>query len=57
MQLAHHRSEEDYMRYNHDKDVLFTKYQEQAEELLRLRSSFNNLLEQKTRIEEELSNV
>jgi hypothetical protein len=44
MQLAHHRSEEDYMRFVHDKDMLFTKYQEQAEELLRLRSNFNALL-------------
>ena len=45
------------MKFTHDKDVLFTKYQEQAEELLRLRSNFNSLLEQKTRIEEELNNV
>ena len=57
MQLVNHRSEEDYMRYAHDKDTMIKKYQEQADELLRLRANCNCLLEQKTRLEEEVNNL
>lgn len=38
------------MRYAHDKDMMLKKYQEQADEVLRLRANCNCLLEQKTRL-------
>lgn len=57
LQINHHRYEEDNLRYSHDKDMLLKKYQEQTEELLRLRANYNGLLEQKTRLEEELSHL
>jgi hypothetical protein len=52
LQVNHHRYEEDNVRYSYDKDLLLKKYQEQTEELLRLRANYNGLLEQKTRLEE-----
>ena len=57
MQVMQNRAEEDQMRNNYDKDIMFKKYQEQADEVLRLRNNCNCLVEQKTRLEEELSNL
>ena len=57
MQLMQHRSEEDYMRHTHDKDVMLKKYQEQADDVLRLKNNCNCLIEQKARLEEELNNL
>lgn len=57
MQLIHHKSSEDQMRFGYDKDTLLKKYEEQTEEYLRLRANYNALLEQKTRLEEELSHL
>lgn len=45
------------MRYAHDKDVMLKKYQEQADEVLRLRANCNTLIEQKTRLDEEVNNL
>lgn len=57
MQLIHQKTSEDQMRFGYDKDTLLKKYEEQAEEYLRLRANYNALLEQKTRLEEELSHL
>jgi hypothetical protein len=50
MQVVQHRTSEDQLRNHHDKDLLLKKYEEQAEEYLRLRANYNALLEQKTRL-------
>lgn len=44
MQMLQHRSEEDLIRHAHDKDVLLGKYQEQANEVLRLKNTSACLL-------------
>jgi hypothetical protein len=54
---VHHRASEDQVRYGYDKDVIIKKYEEQTEEYMRLRANYNGLLEQKTRLEEELSHL
>jgi len=51
------QAEEDFLRHNSDKDIMLRKYQEQADEVLRLRNNCNCLLEQKTRLEEELNSL
>mgnify|MGYP000032372562 CR=1 FL=1 len=57
MQIIQNRAEEDHLRNNNDKDMMLKKYSEQADEILRLRSNLNCLVEQKTRLEEELGNL
>jgi hypothetical protein len=57
MQMVQHRSSEEQVRNTHDRDLLFKKYEEQSEEYLRLRANFNGLLEQKTRLEEEVTRL
>jgi hypothetical protein len=55
--MVQHRSSEEQVRSHHDKDMLLKKYEEQAEEYLRLRANYNSLLEQKTRLEEEITHL
>lgn len=52
MQVLQHRSEEDQVRHTYDKDILLGKYQDQTNELLRLKNTSSCLLEQKVRLEE-----
>ena len=51
------QAEEEFLRHSSDKDIMLQKYQEQADEVLRLRNNSNCLLEQKTHLEEELNNL
>ena len=57
LQLNNHRHVEEQQRHTHDKDSLLTKYQEQTDELLRARANCSALMEQKTRLEEEVSHL
>lgn len=56
-QLLSNKFEGDIMRNFHEKDMLLRKYESQAEELLQARKTVNNLLEHKTKLEEELQHM
>ena len=55
--LINQRFEEDYVKSCHERDTIVRKFENQAEEVLYLKKTLNNLIDGKTKLEDEIQRL